>query len=271
MEFRNLHKTRTHRIQWGDWLYGLCCEDNRVYCVEVKRENSTYWLTVYDMSDTEDGSLSLIDKVEVEDVSWVCPPCVDSSHRVYVPCGRYGVRVFHCQDGRLLPARDPLMCVGDARSICANTADIVFVCDWGRVSPSVCLVNVSSDTVISQLVRPAQVSGYPYHVSVLGQAVLVCYGDNTLVTYRSDSPTPGRVLQTPEGLDRVRSITADTHSSSFLATDQHSVYVLSDKLIWHRIYTDDRLLQDCAVVQSRLWLGDFHISEAGSIAVLTSR
>ncbi len=196
---------------------------------------------------------------------WSCRPRVDSSHRVYVPSGRSGVKIFHYQDGRLLPARDPLKCVGDPWSICVNTADTVFVCDWGTLS--VCLVNVSSDTVIRRLERPAQIQDLPRHISVLGHTVLVCYGDNTLVTYHSDSPTPGRVLQTPEGLDEVRSITTDSHSSSFLVTDKYAVYALSDKLIWHRIYTDDRWLQDCAVVQSKLWLG----YEDGDIAVLTSR
>ncbi len=260
-----MYKTRLHRIQWGDWLYGLCCADNRMYCVE-HLEDRTDWLTVYDMSDSEDGSLSLIDKVEVGNVPLLCRPRVDSSHRVYVPCGESGVRVFRCQDGRLLPAIDPLKCMGNAECICANTADTVFVGD--RHTKSVCLVSVSTDTVIRQLETKQGIPYHAYHVSVLGQTVLVCYGDNALVTYHSDSPTPGRVLQTPKGLGKVESITADSHSSSFLVTDWHSVYALSDKLIWHRIYIDVRVLQDCAVVQSQLWLGDyFH----GDIAVLTSR
>ena len=194
-----------------------------------------------------------------------CRPCVDSSHRVYVPCGESGVRIFRCLDGRLLPARDPLRCVRDACSICVNTADTVFVCD--RDTESVCLVNVSTDTVIRRLEKPAQEQNSPYHISVLWQTVLVCYDYTTLVIYRTDSPTPGRVLQTPEGLGRVISITTDCQSSSFLVTDQHSVYVLSDKLIWHRIYTGDRLSHDCAVVQSQLWLG----YNDGDISVLTSR
>ncbi len=263
VELRNLHETRRHRIQWGHWLYGLCCDDNRIYCVEQK--GSPYWLTVYDISESEDGSLSLIDKVELGVVSVSCRPRVDSSHRVYVPCGRSGIRVFRCQDGRLLPARDPLICVGNAVNVCVNTADTVFVCDTDTWS--VCLVNVSTDTVIWWPERPEQLRGYLYHVSVLGQTILVCY-DNTLVTYRSDSPTPGRVLQTPGGLGGVISITTDSHSSNFLVTDEHAVYALSDNFIWHRIYTADRLLQDCAVVQSQIWLGYY---DDGDIAVLTSR
>ncbi len=266
VEFRNLYETRRHRIQWGRWLWGLCCDDNRLYCVEeVWEDRKTWRLTVYDMSDSDDGSLSLIDTVAVEDVPWPCRPRVDSSHLVYVTCGRSGVLLFRCHDGRLLPARGPLMCGGFARNVCVNTADTVFVGDWD--THSVCLVNVSSDTVIRRLERPVQVMDDPYHVSALGQTVLVCYGDNTLVTYRSDSPTPARVLQTPEGLGRVQSITTDNRFSCFLVTDIYSLYVLSDKLVWHRIYTGDTWLRDCAVVQSQLWLG----YRGGDIAVLTSR
>ncbi len=266
-QFQGLRETTRHRIPWGYDLLGFCCDDNRVYCVVTTERwrGSTFWLTAYDMGDTIDGSLSLIDKVEVGSVPWDCCPRVDSSHRVYVPCGRSGVRIFCCMDGGLLPARDPLRCVRDACSVCFNMADTVFVCDMD--TGSVCLVNVFSDTVIRQLERPEQAQGYPNHMSVLGQTVLVCYGYNTLVTYHSDSPTPGRLLQTPEGLGWVMSITTDCQSSSFLVTDEHSVFVLDDKLLWHRIYTGDRGLMDCAAVQSQLWLG----YNTGDIAVLISQ
>ena len=225
----------------------------------------TKWLTLYDISSAEDGSFTLLDKVEMGTDLYIARPRVDYSHRVYVPCGNYGVRVFRCQGGRLLPARDTLKCVGFARSVCVNTADTVFVCDWR--TESVCLVSVSSDTVIRRLERPAQVLGLPYYVSVLGQTVLVCYYDNTLVTYRSDSPTPGQVLQKPEGLETVTSITTDAHSSIFIVTGDRSVFVLDDKLIWHRIYTGEYHIRDGSMVQSQLWLGYY----GGEIAVLTSQ
>ncbi len=237
------------------------------------------WLRVYDISGADDSCFNLLDKAEVNHVLWYGRPRVDSSHRVYVPCETSGVRVFHCQEGRLLPARDPLRCVRNACSICVHTADTVFVCDRFTVH----LVNVSTDTVIRQLETPAQVLGDPpHHVSVLGQTVLVCYGINTLVIYRSDSPIPGRVLQTPEGLSFVSSIITDSHSSSFLVTDSQSVFVLDFNLFWHRIVykgagikglllEDEHrraAIADCAVVQSQLWLGYGII---GIIDVLTSQ
>ncbi len=242
-------------------MWGFCCDDDKVYCVERRVEDHTTWLTLYDISSNEDGSLTLLDKVEVWSIRY---PRVDSSHRVYVPCGRYGLKVFRCEDGRLLPARDPLMCVENVARVCVNTGDTVFVCDWDTWS--VFLVNVSSDTVIRRLERPAQVSGYPNHVSVLGQTILVCYGI-TLVTYRSDSPTPGQVLQSPVGLGEVTSITTDSNASIFLVTGICSVFVLDDKLIWHRIFTGKYYICDGSMVQSQLWLG----YEGNYIDVLTSQ
>ncbi len=232
----------------------------------VLRER-TKWLTVYDMGDAEDGILSLIDKVALEDVPWPGHPRVDGSHRVYVPCGMFGVWIYRCQNGCLRLDSGPLECVRDARCVCVNTADTVFLGDWD--TKSVCLVNVSSDIVIRRLEKPAQVRGLPLYMSVLGPTVLVCYKEkvSTLVTYRSDSLNPGRVLQRPED-SIITSITTDSHSSSVLITGWYGyVYVLDDKLIWHRIYTGDRGLMECDVVQSQLWLG----YENGDIAVLTSR
>ena len=267
VQFWNLGQTRRHSIQGTGRLEGFCCNDDKVYCVEW--QDNTYWLTLYDISSAEDGSLTLLDKVKMGKRLYFARPRVDYSHRVYVPCDRYGVRVFLCQGGRLLPARDPLRCARHAWSVCVNTADTVFVCDWD--TKSVCLVNVSSDTVIRRLERPVQVRGYPYHVSVLGQTVLVCYIDvnlvTTLVTYHSDSPTPGQVLQTPEGLEYVTSITTDTQASIFLVTGDHSVFVLDDKLIWHRIYTGEHHICDGSMVQSQLWLGHYFTD----ITVLTSQ
>ncbi len=233
------------------------------------RPTYTCWLAVYDIitfGSRKYIHLSPLDKVEVGDVSWNCRPRVDSLHRVYVPCGTSGVKVFHCQDGHLIPARDPLRCVRNACSICVNTTDTVFVGDW--YTNSLYLVSVSTDTVIKRLETPTEGKGYPYYVSVLGQRVLFCYADNTLVIYDSDSPTPFKVLKKPEGLKGVSSITSDSHSSSFLITNFGGpVYVLDDKLLWYRIYTGHHELHDCDVVESQLWLG----YEQGDIDILTSQ
>ncbi len=222
------------------------------------------------MSGAKEGSLTLLDQMEVKCLNMYrrCRPRVDSSHRVYVPCGSSGVSVFRCQDRRLLPAMDPLKCVGNASSVCSSTANTVFVCDWD--TKYVCLVNVSTDTVVRQLLRPAQsdrLSRYPEHVSVLGQMVLVCYANNILVTYHRDSTTPSRVAQTPEGLRKVTSIATDNLSSGVLVTWLPSVFVFDDKGLWHKVYTRTLYICDIGMDQSLLWLGYF----PRDIAILTSQ
>ena len=240
---------RRYRIQWGNELFGLCCDidDNRIYCAEQRGDtrNYTHWLTVYYMGVDEDDSFSLLDKVEVKDMILDCHPRVDSSHQVYVPCGRSGVRVFRLQDGRLLQVISPLTCLASVWSICVNTAESVFAFDLE--TNSVCLVNVYRDKVIRRLERPKQVRHRPQHASVLGQMVLVWYCDNTLVTYHRDSPTPGQVIYAPKELFYVSGIATDSHSC--IITDSCGfVYVLDVKLLWHRIYTDKedwRRFKDC--------------------------
>ncbi len=180
--------------------------------------------------------------------------------------------------------------------VAVNTADSIYICDYA--TRTVCLVSVSGDSVITQLGVPAEVQTHgvlrykhktelrsiPYHASVLGERILVCYGKNTVATYHHDSPTPVQVLQTSK-LPSVQSYISPTVSSittdgqrNFLITEKtnNSVIVL-DKAgnIRHRIQPESDSgaahnaygpsLQDCAVVQSQLLLG----YEDGSIAVVS--
>ncbi len=277
LEFQNLIVTHRHRIKQGDWLEGICCDESKLYCVERQRVYGRLRyrsiLAVYDISRAGDESPRLLDKMEVGAVSPFCRPRVDRhSHRVYVQCYAAGVQIFRLENNQLLPV-GKLGCVKDVVSVAVNTADTVFVCD--RDTKSVCLVSVSADTVIMQLETPEQVQGErPRRVAVLGETILVCYGDNILVAYNRNSPTTGQVLQTPEGLQLVYSITTDNYSS-FLITDYSSaaLFVLDDRgYLHHRIIpdagaaTDNSRLLDCAVVQSQLWLG----YEGVSIVVMSS-
>ncbi len=274
MEFKNLRMTRLHRLQQRRELRGLCCDDRKLYCVEFLDKDRSFWLTMYDISGAEDGSirqLEPVDSVEVRGVVKHCRPRVDSAHRVFVPCEDANVRIFRCEGGRLVSARDPLTCVEKPRSLAVNTSDSIYVCDYEN--DTVCLVSVSTDTVIRPIGKPEHLecSGddRPWYVSVLGETVLVCYGRNTLVTYRNDSSIPCRVLQTPEGLGWVCSITTDGHSS-FIVMDwmTGSVYVLDRTgTPCHRIPPGtDSGIKDCAVVRSQLWLGYYR----GYISVMSS-
>ncbi len=152
MEFGNL--TGKHRVlQDGDgyWLYGLCCDDNKLYCVEWRVEDGVYahWLALYSINEAVYGSTTpfmLLSRVKISSATMDCCPRADRTHRVYVPRCEAGVLIFRSEGGRLLPARDPLTCVQDARNVAVYTADRLYVCDWA--SKSVCLVNVATDTEI---------------------------------------------------------------------------------------------------------------------------
>lgn len=243
----------------------MCCDDSQLYCVEWRRFGGSFkvWLTVYDIGG-DDGRIELMDTAEVGGGLWLtCHPRVDSvTRRVYVPRDKDGVMIFRYENRRLVPDTG-LRCVPEAGNLAVHSKDTLYVCDWN--SGYVCLVNVSIDTVTGQLQKPPQ-ADRPEHVSVLPKTTLVCYGDNTLMTYRNGRSTPEQVLQLPEGLARVSGIT--THRrSSFLVTSQDSVFLLDDKLLWHSIHTGGDTLCECCVVKSHLWLGDGN----GYIAVLTSQ
>ncbi len=259
-------------------VLGICCDDNKVYCVVGRHSYQTntdnfddgghirYSLRVY---REEDDGLKLLDRteLEVEDLFISCCPRVDNLHRVYVPCSP-GVRIFRCRFAHLQEDRDPLKCVPRAVSVAVNTVDTLFVCDKG--TKSVCLVSVSADRVIRRLETPAQLGRYtPEQVAVLGATVLVCYSVNTLVIYRTDSPSPGQRLTIADGPIEVSSITTDGHSS-FLVMDWRvrKVFVLDNEgKLRCRIPVLAGWLQDCAVSQSQLWVG----CRGGSIDVMSSQ
>lgn len=151
-----------------------------------------------------------------------------------------------------------------AACVAVNMTDTLYVC-YG-CEDSVCLVSVSRDTVIRRL-STLEVYRFVFslpvnatHVSVLGETVLACYTrcrHYALAIYYGDSL--GQALDPPKGLEKVSKITADSRSSSFLVTGSSAVFVLDDKLLWHRACRTDtgiRVLYDCAAVQShQLWLG----------------
>ncbi len=228
--------------------------------MERWRENRGLWLTVYEMGGRLSSTIQVLDRVESLHMSWWrCHPRLDPQTQwVYVPCRKDGVRIYRCV-GRQLQEVGRLRCVSPAQrlAVCSSKQLIV----TGRNAsqdPSVCLVNVSEDTVTRKLQRPTHVLDmFPDHVSVLGNAVLVCHGDSTLVIYYRDNSSAGQMIPTPDGLSRVYSINTDNHSS-FLVTDwaSHDVFVLdvAGKLR-HRVHTGIGELQDCAVAQCQLWLG----------------
>ncbi len=271
-------------------LCGFCCDGNNLYCVEEEAEEwresrPEQFLTVYGISEAGAGRSRPLDSVGIPYTDFRVPfyysrPRVDSSHRVFVPCGDAGVGVFRCTFDRLEPA-DWLRCVRCAMSVAVSTGDCVYVYDGAR--QSVCLVHVPTDTVIRELDRPGDFShrGYwssPTCLCVLGETVLVSYA-GTLVVYHNDSSTPDAVVTTPAERENVTSITTDGHSRFFCTVDVDSVvymYILDRAGRIHRkMNIEDTFphisrdfgnmrLVDCAMVQSQLCLG----FEDGSIVLI---
>ena len=266
MDFHNLGETARHEISKGEKLRGLCYDDSKLFCVEKSSYCSANWLTVYGINVWDH---TLLHTVLLRGAAG-CPRADSNTHTVYVPC-RWHITVYRWQDGELFHLKT-LSCVASAYSVAVGSVDHVFVCDVAN--RRVCLVNVSTDTVIRWLQRPDQAgSDPPQHVAALDDTVLVCYGRKTLVTYRSDSSNPDRVyevLQIPKEMGEVTSMTTDGHSS-FLVTYEwsDSVFVLDGQgHFYHRIPTDGgEYLRDCAVVNSELWLAYYN---PGQIAVMTS-
>ncbi len=220
----------------------------------------------------ENVGLSLLDEVELRKdfgssyVLWGQPRVDRLSRYIYVPCGKAGIQVFSCEDDGLTRVLT-LKCVPCPTNVAVVSIDRLVVYD--RASGCICLVNLATGSVITSLHRPAQVKhGAAVYLSVLGETGLVCYGENTLVTFkcRGDNLIPGEVLQPRQERWTVTSITTDGHSS-FVITDWFgSMLFLNDKLLSHKIDPSIFRSKDCAVVQSELWVGD----RSGVITVLKS-
>ena len=253
------------KLQQCDELWGLCSDGRKLYCVESEKHSFKSSLMAYNISGPR-AERKLLDYVDGRWFSRASGhPRIDrQSHRIYIPCGEDGVNVFRWQNNTLIGRT--MRCMARAVSVAVNSVDTLFVCD--NKERSVYLIQKSTDSVIRELRRPTQLEHEtPWHVSVLAKTVLVCYGSNTLVKYPSDVPTAGELLQAPDGLVNVSSITTDGHSS-FLVTDSDgdSVFILDEQgHLRHRIRTGTGEIQDCAVVGSQLWLG-YRYGEIGVMA-----
>ncbi len=264
-------KAATHKVRWGDRLLGLCCDGNKLYCVESKwsydRPGDTASLCLYAIG-TNQASPKLLDTMALcRDSLLNCRPRVDSeTHRVYVPCKEGRLLVFQSEGNRLVKVKE-LGCIRDAYSVAVFSSDTVFVCD--SVNKSVWQVNVELDRVMKELPTPRALSAKtPRRVSVLGDTALVSYGNNTLVAYTcsSEGIICSAVVQPPEGLLKVWSI-ATFRDSGFLLIDRDSVFLLDEKFLCHKFPAGygGRLLDGTVVNQNELWLG----SQNGDIEVVT--
>ena len=200
------------------------------------------------------GEVECRDTIILHDDFLTCRPRVNEhTGHVYLPCA-IGVPVLGYEGNEWTIVRETLKCVGSVRSVAVHSPTTLIVCN----SHSLYLISVTKDKVIREFRRPA-VRGEPFSLSVLGESLLVCYNEETLVMHHTEDASPARKLHTQEALKQISGINTDGHSS-FLVTSHDYVYVL-DRMgnMNYRIPAavgDNNWLQDCAVVQSELWVAN---------------
>ncbi len=200
--------------------------------------------------------LTLSDAVEVAENSQY--PRVDAhSQQVYIPDGESrGVSVVSWENN-LLTQQPSLKCAGTCDSVGVISPHTL--CASNTDSGSVSVVSVTNDTVSARLSKPEEVRDtIPWRTAVLGDNILVEYGDDNLVVYENGASSPGTMVTWPAGLQSVYGISSDG-VFRFLVCDSASNAVftldvtgkLCDKI---NIDTDSGVF-DCTVVDGKLWVG----------------
>ncbi len=290
------------RTQSGVRLLGMCCDEDKLYCV-VWMGTSGASLTVYNIN-IEASGIKLLDMVSVEGVPLAsCRPRADNQlHRVYVPAHDNGVKVFKCEDNLLVSARDPLRCLRCPIAIAVHSTDVILVCDADK--KSVWLVDVLNDTLIRALETPSEVAGAsPHDVVTLGNSVFVTFNQGNFTfsfVLFSDVSSRGRIppLAPVSGNYDVRAATYGHSCFLVMAAGCDRMFVLDRKgslcntilldTCWrmadmvnpgnkYEFAPDDEReytpiprrqrveLMDCTVRQSQIWLG----YQDGPIAVMS--
>ncbi len=271
MDYRGLAVTGRSRVtQAGYELVGLCYSEDRLYMVERPEESDryNYKLAVYRVQ-SDSGHITRLDTLTgLGKGDWSQCPRVDRhSRRVFIPCWDSGLTVARLDGDRLVRERT-LPCVRYAVSVDFMSPDTLYVGD--RASGQVHVLDVRNDRPRSRLRKPfAAKDKRPYRLAVLGDSVMVGYGNSILVVYRHGSPDPVRVMSYPGGLEEVTSVSTDFHSN-FIVTDRgkKSVFVVdaSGKLRHTLNIGTDSWTVDCAVVNRQLWLGCLD----GDIVIMSS-
>ncbi len=249
-DYTRLRKERWVRIMWGTELRGLCYHNLRLYV--VKRSGCLeHSLFVYRVNEEE---LQLLDTVALVG-DYGCPRVDGYTQQVYIPCRwKKSVSVVSWDDSGLM-LQPKLTCVGRCHSVGVMSPKTICACD--QIRGSVSVVNVTDDTVIAALMKPNEVRDkIPHATAVLGNTILVLYGDNKLVVYENGVSSSGTMVTWPAGLQDVRSMSSDG-ASKFLVCDRSSKAVwtlnVSGKLC-DKIKIGSGVL-DCTVGDGKLWVG----------------
>ncbi len=262
--------------QAGYQLMGLCYSEGCLYVVErLMKESGRYSvsLTVYTVQ-SDSGHITRLDTLTLPGGQWrwSLRPRVDRhSRRVFVPCEKSGVIVAHLNGDKLVRERT-LTCVSDAVSVDVMPPDTLYVGDWSSDSSKVHVVDVRDDRIMSTLETPDTARDeVPWNMAVLGDNVMVGYGDLALVVYRHGSPAPVRVIPHPEGLSEVSVVSTDCRSNYIVADrETRSVFIIDNNgELRHTVNipdTDNRLW-DCVLVNRQLWVGCLN----GDCAIMSSQ
>ncbi len=255
-------------------MLGLCHFDRMLYTTEMRygtgSQEFTYRVAVYSIADQD--NVTLLDTLDLDSAGY---PSVDhKSGQVYIPCDS-GVYVVKC-DGVKLSHVTTLSCVGSLCGVAVVSSDTLYVCkgsEWFQCDTPY-LVDVSQDRVTGKLKSLQEMSraGCPGDVAVLGDTVLVQYGNCTLVLYPHGIQGAGQLLRLPPYMRVVGGLTTDHHSNFLMvAPEDHYVHVLdiTGKLT-HNIpiprNNSNKEPQVCTVVEGQVWVG----YDNGDILVMSS-
>ena len=261
VDYGSLNVTREHRTQDGYFVHWICYFSARLYTREEEPEEGCR-LAVYSVS--EQDSITLLDtlELEVDEYQFICPSFDRQSGRVYIPCGRHGIRVVRYDGSKLVPVTT-LRCMEYATGLAVVSADTLYICD----GYTVCLVDVTQDRVTDKLQAPEKYGvGYsPCQIALLGDTLLVMYSFDSffyLAISRHCVPMPGKMLRRQPKLsgDWYTVLTTDHHSNFLLpnqgSDDSNVVYVFDiNGNLTHTIpIPEDKDPTSCTVVRGQLWI-----------------
>ncbi len=260
-DYSGLRETDTYKTQWGEFIFGLCFCNHRLFIVEGRSEKERLdplcRLCMY--SVTSQG-ITLLDTVLLEKIG-LFPRVNDHTRQVYVVSGvGQGISVFSWEDNRLTP-QPSLTCVGKCCSVGVLGPQLLCVCEQG--SGKVNIIRATDDTVTDTLRKPTEVGDKgPVLTAVLGKAILVRYSDireSRLVIYENGVTSNGTTVTIPERrMMQVGGMSSDG-VSRFLVCDPENKAVLirdvSGTLCDNINIDTDSVVGDCTVGDGKLWVG----------------
>ncbi len=238
-------------------------------------------------STESQNSIELLDTLDIKNHPGETPVALRAdprTGRIYLPCRSRGVWLVNRDESKLkaapaLKQRSDGVAVASSNQICVcdctwNNRRVCFVGVDKIVDQGVDKIIVDEDSAKVTLNPPNSVKrGTPRSVAVIGETILVWYGDRKkLVLYRQDHFKEGKLIPLPDGLKSVCSLATDNRSRFLLVDDESYVVFVLDIAgkLDHTIqipHGSGWQPKDCTVVGTELWVG----CGSGDIVVLSSQ